>query len=115
MSWPSFRRLRDRVPIDYAVWASGSRDRWTNPLQARGVESARGGSSPMANPRPGASCGVLRRSPRSRGEGHMAEIVYIPLADLLLDNENPRLSGDRTSQQEAALDLARQQGDNIVR
>jgi hypothetical protein len=45
----------------------------------------------------------------------MAEIVQIPIADLLLNNENPRLVGDRTSQQETALALAAQQGDNIVR
>lgn len=45
----------------------------------------------------------------------MAEIVRIPIADLLLHTENPRLPGERSTQQETALNLAQQQGDNIVR
>jgi hypothetical protein len=47
--------------------------------------------------------------------GRMADIVRIPIADLLLDTANPRLPGEHTTQQEAALNLAKQQGDNIVR
>jgi hypothetical protein len=45
----------------------------------------------------------------------MAEIVRIPIADLLLDAENPRLAGERATQQETALNLAQQQGDAMVR
>src|SRR5687768_2672150 len=45
----------------------------------------------------------------------MSEIVHIPVADLLLDADNPRLVGDMTTQQETALALTQQQGDNIVR
>jgi hypothetical protein len=43
------------------------------------------------------------------------EIVDIPIPDLLLNGSNPRLAGDSSTQQEVALELARQQGDNIVR
>ena len=45
----------------------------------------------------------------------MHEIVNIQLSDLLLDSENPRLSEEYATQQETALNLARQQGDNLVR
>lgn len=45
----------------------------------------------------------------------MAEIVHIAVADLLLDPGNPRLGGSAASQQETAVDLARQQGDSLVR
>ena len=45
----------------------------------------------------------------------MPEVVNIPLADLLLDSGNPRLVETRESQQETALGLARQQGDNLIR
>ena len=45
----------------------------------------------------------------------MPEIVNIPLADLLLDSGNPRLVETKESQQETALGLARQQGDNLIR
>jgi hypothetical protein len=45
----------------------------------------------------------------------MAEVVRIPIVDLLLDSENPRLPGERATQQETALNLAQQQGDNLVR
>lgn len=45
----------------------------------------------------------------------MHEHANIPLVDLLLDVENPRLADPQASQQEAALELARQQGDNIIR
>jgi hypothetical protein len=43
------------------------------------------------------------------------EIVNIPLADLLLDDGNPRLAETQESQQDTALALARQQGDNLIR
>jgi hypothetical protein len=42
-------------------------------------------------------------------------IFDIALVDLLLDSENPRLVDVQMTQQETALNLARQQGDNIVR
>src|SRR2546430_179891 len=45
----------------------------------------------------------------------MAEVVNIATADLLFDENNPRLSAPQPSQQDAALELTRQQGDNIVR
>jgi hypothetical protein len=45
----------------------------------------------------------------------MAEPVQIPLSDLLFDTENPRLVETQESQQAAALELARQQGDNLLR
>jgi hypothetical protein len=45
----------------------------------------------------------------------MHEQANIPLVDLLLDPENPRLAEPQTSQPETALALARQQGDNIMR
>lgn len=45
----------------------------------------------------------------------MAEIVDIPVTDLLLNNENPRLRGGSTTQNETALELAQQQEDNLVR
>ena len=45
----------------------------------------------------------------------MAEIVQIPISDLLLDANNPRLTDDLKTQQETALALAAQQGDNILR
>lgn len=45
----------------------------------------------------------------------MYEHVDIPLSDLLLDAENPRLAETQPSQQEVAIELARQQGDNILR
>jgi hypothetical protein len=45
----------------------------------------------------------------------MFEYVQIPLADLLPDDGNPRLVDTAASQQETALALARQQGDNLVR
>lgn len=47
--------------------------------------------------------------------GAMAEIVHIPISDLLLAHDNPRLAEEQATQQETALSLARQQGDNIVR
>lgn len=45
----------------------------------------------------------------------MAEIVHIAVADLLLDPGNPRLGGAAATQQETALELAKQQKDNLVR
>jgi hypothetical protein len=45
----------------------------------------------------------------------VAEIVDIPVTDLLLNSENPRLGGGSTTQNETALELAKQQGDNLVR
>jgi len=45
----------------------------------------------------------------------MPEVVQIPVADLLLDDGNPRLVETKESQQETALALARQQGDNLIR
>lgn len=45
----------------------------------------------------------------------MAEIVDVPLADLLLDPGNARLSEIADSQHDVALDLARQQGDKLIR
>jgi hypothetical protein len=45
----------------------------------------------------------------------MNQIVSIPVSDLLLDGDNPRLTEGHTTQQETALNLARQQGENIVR
>ena len=47
--------------------------------------------------------------------GRMAEIVHIPISDLLLAHDNPRLVEEQATQQETALSLAKQQGDNIVR
>lgn len=44
----------------------------------------------------------------------MPEIVDIPLSDLLLDPGNPRLEGERSTQQQTALELAEQQGQNLV-
>ncbi len=41
----------------------------------------------------------------------MPEIVDIPLSDLLLSSENPRLAGSSATQQETALELAKQQGE----
>jgi hypothetical protein len=43
------------------------------------------------------------------------EQVQIPLSDLLLDHENPRIKDTSDSQQTTALALTRQQGDNLVR
>lgn len=58
----------------------------------------------------------------SRTEGqpasalNMAEIVDIPLSDLLMDGGNPRLPDEvGATQQETATTLAQQQGDNILR
>ena len=45
----------------------------------------------------------------------MPEIVEIPLADLLLDVENPRLVESQQTQQEAARELAARQGDGLLR
>lgn len=45
----------------------------------------------------------------------MAEIVEIPLADLLLDVENPRLVDTQQTQQETARELAARQGDALLR
>lgn len=45
----------------------------------------------------------------------MPEIVHVPVVDLLLDPENPRIAGGATSQQETALQLAQQQSERIVR
>lgn len=45
----------------------------------------------------------------------MPEFVQISVADLLLDDGNPRLVETEESQQETALALARQQGDNLIR
>ena len=45
----------------------------------------------------------------------MHEQANIPIVDLLLDVENPRIADTQATQQEAALELARQQGDNIIR
>ncbi len=45
----------------------------------------------------------------------MADVVEIPVSDLLLDSSNPRLSGTPTNQQETALELAAQQGEALVR
>jgi hypothetical protein len=45
----------------------------------------------------------------------VAEDVDIPLVDLLLDLENPRLEQTASSQQDVALELARQQGDRVVK
>ena len=45
----------------------------------------------------------------------MPEIVEIPLADLLLDVQNPRLVESQQTQQEAARELAAQQGDGLLR
>jgi hypothetical protein len=45
----------------------------------------------------------------------VAENVDIPLVDLLLDVGNPRLAQSAASQQEVALEPARQQGDRIIR
>jgi hypothetical protein len=43
------------------------------------------------------------------------EIVEIPLADLLLDVENPRLVDTQQTQQETARELAARQGDALIR
>lgn len=45
----------------------------------------------------------------------MAEVVDVPLADLLLDPENARLSETVKSQHDVALALAKQQGDKLIR
>lgn len=45
----------------------------------------------------------------------MSEIVEIPLADLLLDVENPRLIDTQQTQQETARELAARQGDALIR
>ena len=45
----------------------------------------------------------------------MHQIVSVPVSDLLLDGGNPRLVEDYSTQQETALYLAKQQGDNIIR
>lgn len=45
----------------------------------------------------------------------MAEIVDIPVADLLLDHGNPRLADERQSQHDTALGLAEQQQGRLVR
>jgi hypothetical protein len=45
----------------------------------------------------------------------MSEIVEIPLADLLLDVENPRLIETQQTQQETARELAARQGDALLR
>jgi hypothetical protein len=44
----------------------------------------------------------------------MHDIVEIPISDLLLDSENPRLAGGSTTQQQTALALAKQQGDALI-
>ncbi len=43
------------------------------------------------------------------------EYMTIPISDLLLDVENPRLEDEQDSQQKAAEALAEQQGDKIIR
>jgi hypothetical protein len=43
------------------------------------------------------------------------EYMTIPISDLLLDAENPRLADEQESQQKAAEALAEQQGDKILR
>ncbi len=45
----------------------------------------------------------------------MAEIVDIPITDLLLDGRNPRLEDELEGEQETALSLADQQGERIVK
>ncbi len=45
----------------------------------------------------------------------MSVIVQIPLSDLLLDTENPRLEGKSSTQQETALELTAQQGEALVK
>ncbi len=45
----------------------------------------------------------------------IAEFVNIALADLLIDVENPRLVNVQQSQQEAVLEMARHQGDALIR
>lgn len=45
----------------------------------------------------------------------MPEIVEIPLSDLLLDVENPRLVETQQTQQETARELAARQGDALLR
>jgi hypothetical protein len=45
----------------------------------------------------------------------MSSIVTVQVSDLLLDGENPRLVESHTTQQETAINLSRQQGDNIIR
>lgn len=45
----------------------------------------------------------------------MAEVVDVPLADLLLDPDNARLSEPAKSQHDVALALAEQQGEKLVR
>ena len=44
----------------------------------------------------------------------MAEIVDIPISDLLLDPGNPRFKEEPRSQQETALELAEKHGEHIV-
>lgn len=45
----------------------------------------------------------------------MAQIVDIPISDLLLDGGNPRLEPDETGQQATALALAEEQGERLIR
>ena len=45
----------------------------------------------------------------------MNQIVSIPISDLLLDGDNPRLLEGQGTQQETALNLAREQKENIIR
>jgi hypothetical protein len=45
----------------------------------------------------------------------VSEIVDIPVTDLLLDGLNPRLVDEQAGQQEAALSLAEQQGERIIK
>jgi hypothetical protein len=45
----------------------------------------------------------------------VAEIVEIPVVNLLLDGGNPRLEADQPGQQETALSLAEQQGERLIR
>jgi hypothetical protein len=44
----------------------------------------------------------------------MPEIVDIPISDLLLSSENPRLTGGAATQQETALELALEQGEGAA-